>query len=236
MRIRLSWPGRHDGSHGGELELVERELGGRLDAHAAALEPDPDVLVRARAELLARFAEARSTAIPPSRRRRLALPLVAATVLAATSLATATAASDPGEPFYGLRLAIERLSLPATASDRAIAQLDHLERRLTEAREASRRGNGRGVADALAAYESQLVEAVRPGFGPPGLGIALERHRRLLETMVPGLPSDAQDEVTDALQRLEGVLETTTGTPGAPVDTPAPRDPGPPTEVPSGRP
>lgn len=241
MRFNPSWPGRHDGPRGDELDLLERELGDRLDAHATAeLEADPAVLGRTRAELMARFVERRAAVVLPGRRRRLALSLIAATALAGASLAIATAASDPGEPFYGMRLAIERLGLPATASDRAVAQLDHLERRLVEAGEASRRGNGRGVVDAIAAYEAQLVEAVRPGFDPPGLGTALEHHRRLLETMVPELPPEAQDEVAEALAHLDGVVEATTRAPGAPVEPPveppASRDPGPPDQAPGGRP
>lgn len=227
MRSALRWPWGVRRPEEEPLEL-ESEIGGRLEAHVRdTAGPEPEMLTRVRAALVAQFAAAHASRRPTRRPRRLAFALGAAAALAAISIATAVATSGPGTPFYDLRLALERWSLPAEASERAVARLDHLERRLAEARAASDRGNGPGVAIALAAYESQLAEAVGPGFAPPGLAVALERHRRILETMAPALPPEAQDEAVQALEHLEGALAAPVGTTPPPTGVPPSRAPGP---------
>lgn len=220
-----------------EGEPLAPDLADGLDAFArAALRPDDRVLARTRSAVLARFVDARLGAAParPLRRRwTLAATGALAGLLA---FSAAAAASGPGQPLYGLRLAVEELTLPAHVPDRAAAQLDHLERRLAEARDASDRGNERGVLEALVAYQGQLEAAVRPNGRAPGLEIALERHRTMLEALAPIAPAAARATLTEALDQLEGAIDAASQVPGLPAESGPPDSPGPPDDVPGGRP
>lgn len=231
MRRRWSaWPWSRP-----DPQAVDADLASRLQAFGAALDPETTMLDRRRAQLMAEFSGASRVSPIRSRRSvgRLAATLAAATALVAVSFSTVAASSDPGEPFYGLRLALEQLMLPAEASVRAVAQLDRLEERLSETREAVTRGDERGVVDALAAYNELLADTIAPGVGTraPELDVALGRHQLELEALGPTLPTEARAGFEQALVTVESARGE------RPARAPAsPGGGGPPSQVPGARP
>ena len=223
----------------GDPDTLEADVAERLEAFAArALDPDEGVVRRHRGKLMDRFIADKVGARPAreSRPWRLATGAAALALLAISIATTAAVASGPGQPLYGLRLAFEQLTLPAQVPERALAQLDHLEQRLAEARQASDRGNGRGVVEALAAYQSQLEAAIGTNGQAPGLDVALQRHRHLLESLAPLAPPAAQAKVIDALVHVQGAIDAATTAPGAPAEPRASESPGRPEDTPGGRP
>lgn len=125
--------------------------------------------VRDRILLQARVARREQAALreTPSPRRpflvgrlgsgRRATVLAFGLVLASVG-AVAGAESGPGEAFYGARLAVEDVTLPAEGTPEGIqARLDSLRRRLAEAEQATVAGDDQGAAAALGAYRSRLA-------------------------------------------------------------------------------
>jgi hypothetical protein len=229
---------RHLTRQRAEREPIDADLVLRLEEYAArALEPDPATLARGREELLRRF-EFGGIAASPRRLRistRATATLAAAVVLVAISVTTVVASSDPGEPFYGLRLAIEQLTLPSEASARAVTQIAHLEQRLSETSAAADRGDARGVTDALAAYRSQLIATIdRESGQDAGLDAVLTRHREILEALSPRLPAEVLPGLQDALTNVERARGADKAAqPGGP---PTSDRSGPPHGAPGGRP
>jgi hypothetical protein len=220
-----------------EPDVSDADLAWRLERYAArALEPDPAMLARGREELLRRFELGRIAASQPRRRMstRVATTLAAAVVLVAVSVTTVVASSDPGEPFYGLRLALQQLTLPSEASARAATQLAHLEERLSETSAAADRGDARGLTDALAAYRSQLMATLDVDGQDAGLDAVLTRHREILEALSPKLPAEVRHRLEDALTNVERAGGA--DRPAAPGAPSASDHPGPPNGVPDGRP
>src|SRR5512135_534597 len=128
----------------------ERELARRLEAYAdARLRPDPAAMARIRSAVVA---EARRGAEPvPFRRRpafRFGFALLAAAALLA-AIAGSAFASQAGGPLYGARLWIETVTLPATPSARAEAQIARLDARLQELQTALAAHDGAAAAAAL---------------------------------------------------------------------------------------
>src|SRR5207249_4273480 len=141
---------------------------------------------RGRAAILRAFA-AHPPGVPSGRRRLvlrgwtlaagLALLLVAGSGLVA-------AESGPGQPFYGLRLALGSATLPVAepARDRGLAaQLDD---RLTEVRTAAQVGDGRGALAAIRAYLNTLRELARNGVTDPAILALLQRHEHTIQQLL----------------------------------------------------
>lgn len=103
-------------------------------------------------------------AAPEIRRggRRPALVLIAAGLLLAMSLGT-VAASAPGGPLYGTRVASEELFLPGSPDDRTRAQVERLDARIAEASAASARGEAGPTVAALGACAAVATEAANGG-------------------------------------------------------------------------
>ena len=189
-----------------EVEMAER-LERQL---ASALAPDPVRLLRARAAVLASY---QATFQPAS--RRPARPLVRGWAMAAAFAAMLVGAglvaaeSGPGEPFYGVRLAIGSLLLPneAAARDRGLAS--ELDDRLAEARLASRDGDVAALTAALQAYRRTLSELSTGGISDPSVIGALQRHQDVLQGLITNAPSNAQDGLQQALHEAQLAADTT---------------------------
>jgi hypothetical protein len=109
------------------------------------------------------------------------------------------AGSGPGQPFYGLRLAIGSATLPVDepAHDRGLAaQLDD---RLTEVRAATRSGDGRGALAAIHEYLTTLNELARNGVTDPAILALLQRHQDTLHELLTAAPAQATNGVQQAL-------------------------------------
>ena len=236
----------------------------QLDAYAdARLRPDPEARARTRARVIAEARaalDARRVLEAAPRRRspfamalrpRLRLSLLAAGLVVALLAAGGVAAgSGPGGPFYGARLWVEDLTLPAEADARAAAQADRLEERLAEAEKAAAEGNGAAVTAALDAYRTRADAALANAGTDPArrehLAAQLGRHVAVLEALVPLVPARASEAIQAAVDRTETRIQeilamppgTPPGkpeaTPGRP-ETPKPTPPGKPEATP-GRP
>lgn len=204
-------------------------------------------------------ARARSRRHAPSHRGRAPWQRAAGVLLAAglaIGLVTGVAfAARPAGPLYDARLWVEALTLPADPSARAVAELDRLERRLSEVVAASRAGDTVGVTAALAAYEAIVDQAsasailtgddVAAAILETGVGQNLE----ILRALVGRVPADAgaaiSNAVEDAIERSKDAVDKIgasrpasggsdgTGTDdGRPATDPTPR----PTKTPSPEP
>lgn len=217
-----------------DVELAE-ELERQL---VSALAPDPVRLQRARATVLASY----QTTFEPAGRRS-ARPLLRGWAMAAAFAVMLVAAaglvaaeSGPGQPFYGVRLAIGSLLLPseAAAHDRGLAS--ELDDRLAESGAASRHGDVAALKAALEAYRRTLSELTKGGIDDASVISDLQRHRDLLQGLVTSAPGDAQDGLQQALHDAEQAAASTPNAvpSSAPQATPAgnPRESSPPSRRP----
>jgi hypothetical protein len=177
-----------------ELELL-------IDQYATAhLAPRPDQLARGRAATLAAFAAAAVTQ-PPRRRSVLRGWSLAAAfgVLLIAGGGLVAAESGPGQPFYGLRLALGSVTLPGEepAHDRGLA--DQLDDRLTEVRAAARSGDGRGAQAAIGEYLHTLSQLTSNGITDPAILALLQHHQDTLQELLSVAPAQAADGVQDAI-------------------------------------
>ncbi len=222
-----------------------RELARRLEAYAdARLSPDPAAMAHVRSELLARAAEQAAPAVPatapvipidqyrarPWRPRRLAISLLAASLMLAL-MAGAVAAAPPGGALYPVKLWVETATLPADPAARAAAELARLETRLAEASAAAAAGNGLGVEAALDAYGTSLeaVMAATADHAPPDLESVLTHHLTVLEGLLNEVPEPARNALQQVLQRGSQAVDRVPpiGPPGD-VAPPVPGDVAPP--------
>jgi len=171
-----------------------------IDRYAAArLAPAGETIAHGRVATLDAFA---ATAY----RRRQQRPVLRgwslagafALLLAATSGFVA-AQSGPGQPFYGLRLAIGSATLPVgqPAHDRGLAA--ELDDRLTEVRAATQVGDGRGALAAIHEYLHTLRELARNGVSDPAILALLQRHEETLKQLLSAAPTQATTGLREAL-------------------------------------
>ena len=192
---------------------------------AARLGPDPDQLAKGRAAMLAAFATSDHARAP---RRRLLFrgwSLAAASgVLLIAGGGLVAAESGPGQPFYGLRLALGSVTLPGEepAHDRGLAaQLDD---RLTEVGAAARSGDGRGAQAAINEYLNTLRELTRNGITDPAILALLQHHQDTLHELLSVAPAQATDGVQEALDaagNVGGEVRRPTPPEGADASPPA---------------
>ncbi len=179
------------------------ELEVSIDRYATTrLAPSSDELARGRGALLA-AASAGSMTAQARRTRRTFLrgwSLAAAfAVLALAGVSLVAAASGPGQPFYGLRLAIGSMTLPGgePAHERGLAaQLDD---RLTEVGAAAQSGDGRGTRAAINEYLHTLTALSRNGVTDPAILALLRRHQETLQELLTVAPAQATEGVQQAL-------------------------------------
>jgi hypothetical protein len=144
-----------------------------------------------------------ATARPARRRtpRALALAFALAALLALAGTVGA-AQAGPGQPFYGVRLTLESLTLPANGSARTDALLVQLDRRLAEARQERARGHAAGIADAVHAYNATLTElssGISPGASSVQLEVVLQRHVDVLTGLRGSAPAGAREGLERAV-------------------------------------
>jgi hypothetical protein len=212
-----------------DLIAGDARLRRRLEAYAdLRLSPDLTTSSRIRARVLAvahRQADlARADAaltivtettertLRPARRRRAPWQRVLVGLLAA-SLALGAAAGSafaarPGGALYEPRVWLETLTLPSDPSQRALAELDRLERRLAEAAEAVRSGDTAGATAALEAYERILEQAsaaaiaaqddVAAAVLETGVGHNLD----VLRALMLAVPDQAAGAIARVVQRV----------------------------------
>ena len=198
-----------------------------MDRYAAMrMAPDPGRIGEGRAAILESFAT--RAAGFSSRRHRPVLrgwSLAAAfALLLVAGSGLVAAESGPGQPFYGLRLAIGSVTLPANepAHDRGLAaQLDD---RLTEVRAATQVGDGRGALAAIHEYLNTLNELARNGVTDPAILALLQRHEDALQQLLSAAPSQATSGVQQALDtagKVDGVVPHATPPQGDGASAPA---------------
>lgn len=174
------------------------DLDDALDRYAATgLAPRSDQLDRGRAAALHAFAERR---ISRGARALRGWSMAAALGLVLVAAGAAVAAeSGPGQPFYGLRLAIGSITLAGEepAHERGLAH--QLDDRLAEAGVAARQGDGRAAQAALSEYLHTLSELSRNGISDPDILDLLQRHQDTLHELLSVAPAEATGGVQQAL-------------------------------------
>ena len=186
------------------MEVRDHEIEFRLEAFARArLSPDPQAIARSRARIMrearlriegtAGTARPVSAAVAIPRRslvRRVAMPLLAASVWLVIAVGTISAA-QPGGPLYGTRMWVENLTLPAGGAARAAVELGRLQSRLDEAIAAAARGDSNAVQAALDAYRRIADETIAGAHGDSALealiAAALDKHAVILTAVADQL-------------------------------------------------
>jgi hypothetical protein len=230
---KLPWGAREPGSIEGWSNHGEDSTAEAMQAAARQLSPDEAALDRMFQASRQAFREARlersirETDRPRAPRRlRLAAALsVALLAVSATGVLAATE-SDPGEPFYRTRLAVEAFFLPAAGTpDRLTADLDRAQARLDEALTAWAAGNGNAEADALGAYADVVGSMAVPE--DEALRAQMQERLALQRVLLQTLSADGGDgypELERAMNRVGQLIE---GSGQQPTPTPAPTGQGP---------
>jgi hypothetical protein len=194
----------------------------RLERYANdALSPDQAQMSRMRDAVVVAFVRqpAATDAAPPTRRwaRGWSFALALGLVVAASGVAAAE--SGPGQPFYGLRLAVASFTLPAQGTAREHGLVAQLDERLKEAGTAVRNGDGRAAQDALQAYLRTLAELERGNIDRSVLA-ELQHHLDVLQALISSAPSEATSGLQQAIDEAghaSGVVPTTSpSTPSQP--------------------
>ena len=199
------------------MEVRDREIEFRLEAFARArLSPDREVVARTRARIMrearlqfeaSRIAAHMAPAIVFVPRhsvvRRLAMPILAASIwlgIAVGSISAATA----GGPLYPARMWVENAILPADGASRANAEITRLNDRLAEAVGGAARGDAAAVQAALDAYRQISDEAIAANIGNETLealvSAALDRHLSVLTAVAATLESKGNDTAAAAVE------------------------------------
>ena len=207
------------------LDIRDFEIERRLDAYARArLSPDPAAVARTRARVMrearlqfeaariaAHVVPAVSLATHRPLARRIATPLLAASLWAGVVVGS-VAAAQAGGPLYPTRMWIETATLPATGVARTTAELDRLDARLGDALGAAARGDAGAVAAALAAYRQIADETIVASTGDEALearvAAALERHLAVLTAVSASLEAKGNSTAADAVETaIERTIE-----------------------------
>jgi hypothetical protein len=190
----------------------------------AGLAPRSDQLDRGREAALHAFAQ-RRVAVGPRGLRAWSLAAALGLALVAVSGVVA-AESGPGQPFYGLRLAVGSITLASEEPAHGLGLAHQLDDRLTEAGVAARNGDGRGAEAALSEYLHTLNELAHDGIDDPAILDLLQRHRDTLQELLSVAPAEATGGVQDALSAAGKATEPTASDPGAVPHPTAQENPG----------
>lgn len=169
-----------------------------LDRYASAgLAPRSEQLDRGRAAVLDAFAQRR---LAGSSHGLRGWPLAAAIGLILVMAGGVVAAeSGPGQPFYGLRLAIGSITLASEEPAHGRGLAHQLDDRLAEAGVAARHGDGRAAEAALSEYLHTLGDLARNGITDPDILNLLQRHQDTLQELLSVAPAEATGGVQQAL-------------------------------------
>jgi hypothetical protein len=205
-----------------------------LEALASAQTDVTARVDRQRTRLRAAFVQASVRGAAPVRARssfaprRLAFALSTALLLVVMT-AGGIAASGPGLPLYGVRLAAEELFLPPGGMARVTAQLDRLDDRLDEVSRALAADDAAAAAAALVAYDriaGELLSGSRPA--PQDRAAVQARLTAQLRHLEQIQAADPLSGPKDAITRANAVLAWLVapgpdgGTPGPTGATPSP--------------
>jgi hypothetical protein len=113
--------------------------------------------------------------------------------------AVVAAESGPGQPLYGLRLAIGSITLATEEPAHGRGLAHQLDDRLAEAGVAARNGDGRAADAALNEYLHTLSELTRNGISDPDILTLLQRHQDTLQQLLSVAPAEATGGVQQAL-------------------------------------
>jgi len=203
------------------LDIRDFEIERRLDVFARArLSPDPQAVARARARVMrearlhfeaARIAAHVAPAVAMANRRplarRIAMPLLAASLWIGVAVGS-VAAAQAGGPLYPTRLWLENVTLPTAIADRTAAELARLDARLGDAMTGASRGDAAAVAAALDAYGQIANETIAASTGNESLedlvSAALDRHRAVLSAVAESLEAKGN---TTAMSAVETAIE-----------------------------
>jgi hypothetical protein len=187
----------------------------RLERYANdALSPDRAQTSRMRDVVVVGFVR-RPPATDAARRgsrplaRGWSFALALGLVVAASGVAAAE--SGPGQPFYGLRLAVASFTLPTHGAAREHGLAAQLDERLEEAGAAVRNGDGRAAQAALRAYLRTLAELERGNIDRAVLA-DLQHHLDVLQALISSAPSEATSGLQQAIDEAghaSGVVPTT---------------------------
>jgi hypothetical protein len=161
--------------------------------------------------------------------RRPVAALLAAGLAVALAVGS-VAAARPGGPLYATRVWAESLILPATASDRASAEVRRLDDRLGEAADAIAAGDPGAAAAALDAYNGILSEATTGangnGSANAALDTAVRRNIQVLNALLgrDSFPDQARDAIEHAIEQSDSAANGLQGQPG--VGAPPSTSPG----------
>jgi len=196
-------------------DILEAYVDGRLT-------PSGPILSRMRAAVMteaAAFAAARAAerrqidleqlaprrgrfGLPQLTMRSLARPAFALGLAGLLAIGTGTAVTSatPGSPFYGARVALEDVFLPAEIDARLASHEQHLDERLAAAEAAADAGDAGALAAALAAYQDeidQMLGDVGDDYGRLAhFQAVLEKHVATLVALSIRLPTEvARDNV-----------------------------------------
>jgi hypothetical protein len=199
------------------MEVRDREIELRLEAFARArLSPDREAVARTRARIMresrlqfeaSRIAAHMAPAIVRvphrSTARRLAMPILAASVWLGISVGSISAATAGG-PLYSARMWVENAILPADGASRANAEISRLDDRLAEAVAGAAHGDVGAVQAALEAYRQISDEAIAATTGNETLealvAAALDRHLSVLAAVAATLESTGNDVAAAAVE------------------------------------
>lgn len=200
----MSWPGSRETR---DIELL-------LDRYAVeGLAPHHAELARARVAMFAGWPDARSRAPLPRRSLLRGWSLAgAAAMLLIVGAGLATAESGPGEPLYGLRLAIGNVTLPYEGSAHQRGLAGQLDDRLSEVGTAARTGDLPAARAAIDEYLHTLGELSRDGVSDPAILALLQRHQATLGELLAVAPAQAAEGVQQAIEdagNVKGVAPPT---------------------------
>jgi hypothetical protein len=224
---------------------ADRPIAEALEGHAAGpLSPDEETLTRMKAAVRAAFADSllsRNAALAadagvaggasagrriwPQHRRRAFASVCAVAILTLSSVGFVGAESNPGQPFYRLRLGIEAVSLPFGAQPSPLdASLSRADARLTEVVNAASTADWNAAADAADAYREALASITLPN-DPTARASVLQRLDQQLGQLEQ-LRGSSHPPETAVLDKAIAALCTLIGVP-VPTPTPAPATPSP---------
>lgn len=236
-----------------DLRLTpDRATSSRLRARVLAVAHRHADLARADAALTIVTATSERIRRPTRRRRapwqRALVALLAASLALGAAAGTAFAAR-PGGALYEPRVWLETLTLPSDPSQRALAELDRLDRRLVEAAEAVRSGDTAGATAALEAYERILEQAsaaaiaARDDVAAAVLEAGVGHNLDVLRALMLAVPDQAAGAIARVVQRVidrsDGAIERIERGQGAPAGAPLGEPVGPnakPTRAPTQEP
>ena len=230
--LKLPWGARAPGSTEDWSNHGEDSTAGAMHAAARQLSPDEAALDRMFQASRQAFREARlersmretHRSWAPRRLRLAASLAVALLTVSATGVLAATE-SDPGEPFYRTRLAIEAVFLPGAGTpERLTADLDRAQARLNEALQASTTGNDNAEADALGAYADVVGSMSVPNDEALRLQMRQRLDQQLAQLQALGAGGSSFAELERAMNRVGQLIQ---GSGGQPTPTPAPTGQGP---------